>query len=413
MKIAQVSPRYLPSELRGGEQYVRVLSETLSSKHKLTVLASNSTDLLGNLGIPGSYYLTKQADIINNVTVIRFPVTPLVSTTLKKFEFLIAHLSRNYRSYKQLDLLRTLAWGPLTPTLYSHIVSSNYDVVHSVIWPTTTVMISLYACKKSHTPFVITPFYHFRLAEFSQSSLLRWVLRNSSAIIAVTERERTELLKIGAYPNRTFTIPLSLDTSMFPQSNGARFRKEHGLENKFVVLAHPWMSKGAQIVLLAMKELSNIFPNLALVTIGNPDAEYLLMSSSLRNDSVNVIDLGWVSGQQKFDAFACSDVFVMPSLSDAFGMVYLEAWASEKPVIGLRNTAAEDIITHGEDGFLMNEPSVKELVLLLSSLISNSDLASTMGMNGRRRVERDFSPARTCAQFVEAIEYSLKIGLPY
>lgn len=413
MNIAHVSPRYLPAQLRGGEQYVRTLSENLSDMNNVTVLTSNSHNLFGNLGIPGNYYLKQRTEVINNVNVIRFPVAPLVSTTLKKMEFLIEHVSSNYQAYSQLDYLRVLAWGPLTPSMCTHISSSNYDIIHAVIWPTTTLMLSFQACKKSRMPFVTTPFYHFGLAEFSQSSLLRYVLHYSTAVIAMTKRERIELLKIGASPKRTFIIPLSINISNFPMGSGDSFRQKYDLNGKFIVLTHPWMSKGAGIILLTLKELAKVFPNLALITIGNPDQEYLSALASIKPLNFKVVNLGWVYGQIKLDAFAASDVFVMLSISDAFGMVYLEAWASEKPVIGLRNTAAEDIIKHGQDGYLMDDVSVDGLRSLLSLLVSNPDLVTQMGKKGRGRIEKDFSATKNCHNFIEAIEASLKLGLPY
>ena len=233
-----------------------------------------------------------------------------------------------------------------------------------------------------------------------------------TAIIAVTEGERKELLKIGAPSDRTFVIPLSLEPSNYT-GNGDNLRKKYGLEGKFVVLATPWVDKGAVDVLIALKHLSKKYANLALLTFGEPDIEYLKALSSSKPLGFTAINLGWIYGQTKSDAFAASDVLAMPSTADAFGMVYLELWDCKKPVIGAKNTAAEHIIKDGSDGFLVEMHDVEELEKKLEKLIENPELASKMGQNGKHRVETEFTPAVMTRLFKEALEKSLELGIPY
>jgi len=413
MYISHISPRYLPSQLRGGEQYIRILCEQLANRDETNVLTSNSTnDRTGNLGIPGRHYLKEKTATINGVKVIRFPVLPLTSYALKIIERRFRSLFQDYIRYEPLDYLHIFGWGPFTPSMYSCITSSNYDFVHAAIWPTTTLFLSFYACKKARIPFVMTPFYHYRVREFTLSPIFRRVLRCSTAIIAATNRERIELQKIGAPPERTFVVPLALDVSSISPGNRSLFRQKYGLDGKFVVLTHPWAVKGGIDVLLALKQLSKNFSNLALVTFGNPDKEYLRVLSSITPLNFLLINLGWVYGQNKYDAYAASDVFAMPSISDAFGMVYLEAWASGKPILGAKNTAAADIIKHGQDGFLVERNDINDLKSKLSTFIQKPELADEMGQRGKKRVEQEFSPLKMSDLFKEALTKSLKLGLP-
>jgi glycosyltransferase involved in cell wall biosynthesis len=412
MHVAHVSPRYLPSQLRGGEQYVRILCEQLAKHEETTVITSNSTSLEGNVGALGKFYLKEKKATINNVKVIRFPILPLLSYGLKKIERRFKFLSQDYVKYAPLDYARVLGWGPFTPAMYSYISFSHYDFVHAIIWPTTTLYLSFRACRRAKIPFAITPFYHYRLNVFTQSIVFRRMLPFCTAIIAVTEGERKELVKIGAPPERTFVVPLALDSSNLT-GDGTQFRKKHGLEGKFVVLASPWVAKGAVDVLLSLKHLSKKYSNLALVTFGEPDREYLSVLSSARPLNFAVINLGWIYGQTKNDAFAASDVLAMPSTADAFGVVYLEAWASGKPVIGAKNTAVEYIIKNGNDGFLVEMHDMQGLETKLAALIEDPERAIKMGQNGKNRVKTEFAPASMTRLFKEALAKSLEFGIPH
>ena len=64
--------------------------------------------------------------------------------------------------------------------------------------------------------------------------------------------------------------------------------------------------------------------------------------------------LGPVRGQLKQDMLAATDLFVLPSRVDSFGIVYLEAWAYGLPVIGCRAGGVPDVIDDGQDGLLVN-----------------------------------------------------------
>ena len=409
MRIAHVTPRYLPAQLRGGEQYVQTLVENHSAKDSAAVLTSNAIDLRGNLGVLGNFYLPERSTTVDDTTVLRFPVVPLVSTALKKIEKRATRLGLS-NEFSPFDHCHVFGWGPLTPSMYWHILLSDYDVVHAAIWPTTTLYLSYLACKRCAKPFLVTPFYHFRLREFNTSSLLRKVVRSASAVIAVTEIEQKELMRLGARADRTFVVPLSINLSRLPSTNAEAFRNEYGLEGKFIVLAHPWRGKGFDLVLAAMKELSKSHSDMALVTLGQPDEGCLRELSEIEPSTLSVVNLGWVYGQRKYDAFAACDVFAMPSTSDAFGMAYLEAWALRKPVIGARNTAAEAIITDTKDGLLVDVENVQDIEAKLAAAMADREMLLEMGRLGRLHLEKCYIPSITIARFEDAVKRASELN---
>jgi glycosyltransferase involved in cell wall biosynthesis len=98
-----------------------------------------------------------------------------------------------------------------------------------------------------------------------------------------------------------------------------------------------------------------------------------------------------VRGQLKCDLLAATDVFAMPSRVDSFGIVYLEAWAYEKPVIGAKAGGVPEIIEDGRDGLLVRFGDVNGLAKAIEHLFIHTNLAREMGKRGRRKVERYYT----------------------
>jgi phosphatidylinositol alpha-1,6-mannosyltransferase len=93
------------------------------------------------------------------------------------------------------------------------------------------------------------------------------------------------------------------------------------------------------------------------------------------------------------------DVYVMPSKEvrtkhhwfEGFGIVYLEANACGKPVIGGRSGGVGDAVIHGQTGLLVNPYDVKEMSKALQLLLTDRRYASLLGQQGKQRVESDFT----------------------
>ena len=110
----------------------------------------------------------------------------------------------------------------------------------------------------------------------------------------------------------------------------------------------------------------------------------------------NVIFAGSIPGEELGGYYSCCDIFVMPNRQigediEGFGMVYLEAGAVAKPVIGGKSGGTDDAVVDGVTGVLVDGNNVKEIVGAVVSLLGSPEKAEKMGENGRRRVEEEFS----------------------
>src|SRR5439155_14667299 len=91
------------------------------------------------------------------------------------------------------------------------------------------------------------------------------------------------------------------------------------------------------------------------------------------------------------DTYRESAVFVMPSLKEGFGLVFLEAMAQGKPVIAGNHGGTPELVVDGETGFLVNYGDSLEISYRLVQLLSDDQLRTRMGRLGRERAIREFS----------------------
>jgi len=101
--------------------------------------------------------------------------------------------------------------------------------------------------------------------------------------------------------------------------------------------------------------------------------------------------LGQVSEDEKWDVMDAADIVALPSRTESFGIVFLEAWVCGKPVIGARSGAVGDVIEEGMDGMLVEFGDVTGLADALRTLLDDPKLAAEMGRRGREKVLREYT----------------------
>ena len=108
---------------------------------------------------------------------------------------------------------------------------------------------------------------------------------------------------------------------------------------------------------------------------------------------------GFAEGD-KASIFDACDVFALPSIAESFGIVYLEAWLCEKPVIGARIGAVQCVIEDGQDGFLVDPHGTGELSEAILRLIGDPELCRRFGRRGREKTLASF----TWSKVTDAVE---------
>jgi glycosyltransferase involved in cell wall biosynthesis len=161
--------------------------------------------------------------------------------------------------------------------------------------------------------------------------------------------------------------------------------------------------KGIQYLLKAADRVLLTFPETVFLIVGDgplmQELRRLAASYSLDN---RVFFLGTRNDIQNI--LAVSDLFVLPSLSEAFGMVNIEAMAAGKPVIATRTGGIPEVVADGESGYLAAPRNVDELTRYMIRLLQDREMRMSMGRAGRRIVEEKFTVDRMVKNYFDVYD---------
>lgn len=421
MRVLHVSQRYLPA--RGGaEELLAHISRYLArAGHSVTVLTTDAfdIDLFWN---PAGRRIAEREDEIDGVRVLRFPVRHLPAAAL------------SYAGIRRLLWLSSflglpVSWAqaaarltPYVPDLARWLAETpeRFDIVG-----TTTIcfegLISLGAqfARRTGAPHLIYPLTHLgagprpgedALSRFYTMRHQVALARGSAAVVAMTDGEAAFYVSRGVDPGRIAVIGPGVDPAEPPGGDATAFRARYGITGPLVVSLSTLMrDKGTVDVVEAARRLWRSGRNVDLALAGAimPDfASYLATLPEQERDRVRV--LGPVSDAEKRDLLAAADIFAMPSRTDSFGIVYLEAWLRGKPVIGARTWGVMDVIADGVDGLLVPFGDPDRLAASLASLLDDPARAAAMGAAGRAKALAEHTREKKLPQ-VEAL-YARLVG---
>jgi glycosyltransferase involved in cell wall biosynthesis len=156
--------------------------------------------------------------------------------------------------------------------------------------------------------------------------------------------------------------------------------------------------KGFSFGIKAMALLKDKYPNLIYIIAGKgPDMEMYKKSISKYNLEGRVKLLGYVTDEQKYSLFRRSDVFLLPSSGETFGLVIVEAMHFGKPIITTKNEGSIDIIKDGYNGFFAerDEKDIADKVHKVLSLdkvrlaeIRKNSLATAKSFSVEKMIKR-------------------------
>jgi len=149
--------------------------------------------------------------------------------------------------------------------------------------------------------------------------------------------------------------------------------------------------KGMDTLITALPRLLTQWPELQLVAVGEgDDRAWLENLSEERGVNRHVHFLSGLSYAELAACYGACEMFALPSRGEGFGLVYLEAMALGKPVIGGAHGGAPEVIRDGVTGYLVQHGDAIQLATCIETLLADPVHAREMGARGRKRVERDF-----------------------
>lgn len=234
------------------------------------------------------------------------------------------------------------------------------DVIHIQGLFSTPTPIALYWANKYKKKIIITP--HGTLGSWclAQKGLQkRWWLNylispylNSITWHATAEREKEEILTV--YPNATVKVITNgtylNEYEKYSKLTGADFVLKYGgkpakISKIIVSMGRLQKVKGFDILIHSFNEVLKNYPDAMLFIAGDDEGERdnLMALTKQLNLAERVLFTGMITGNDKTDFYANADVFVLPSHTENFGMVYAESLAAGTPIVASTNTPWQEV----------------------------------------------------------------------
>jgi len=250
-----------------------------------------------------------------------------------------------------------------------------------------------------------------------ESQMRDRIYRGADTVIANAEYSRKRLLDIGVPEERVHKLTPAVDTHEFsPAPPDAALQARYDLVGKFVLLtvARLIPRKGHDMVIRALANLAPKFPSVRYLIVGKGPEESRLRKLA---DELQVSKLthfaGFIPDEQLPDYYRMSDLMVMPNREEngdieGFGITFLEASATGKPVIGGRSGGAGESVKEGVSGELVDGRNLGELTARIREFIDQPAKRETMGTAGRLRAQSEFD-WKPRAERLHAITRSLAL----
>ena len=230
--------------------------------------------------------------------------------------------------------------------------------------------------------------------------LLRLTLPLVHQIICVSDANRRDLIEeCPAAAAKTHTVYNGVDPLAFTsQPDHQRIRQELGVIQGpvLVTIARLTEQKGHRYLLQALPCLLETWPQLCCVFVGEGELQYALHRMAI--DLVVEQACRFVGVREDIaDILAAADLFVLPSLSEGFPFVLLEALAMGLPVVASQVNGVPELIGDHKTGLLVPPRDPQALATAIREVLSDSTAASKMGAAGRAVVEERFTVDRMVA----------------
>ena len=217
-------------------------------------------------------------------------------------------------------------------------------------------------------------------------------VKKLSCLVALTENDA------NAWNKFTKTVVIPNSTSIYPKNPSNCTNK------KIISLGRLNEQKGYNQLINAWTLICNKYPEWSIHIFGNGELKKPLLAEINKNqisDSFFIHD----PVTNIIEKYQESAFYVMSSRFEGFGIVLVEAMACGLPTISFDcPNGPSDIITDGEDGFLVENGNIKQLSKKISFLIENEGTRISMGKKARENVKR-FLPNEVMKKWIDLFEY--------
>jgi glycosyltransferase involved in cell wall biosynthesis len=398
MRLAHFIQRYPPA-LGGSEAYFARLSRYCAERgDAVTVFTSNALSL-DAFWSPDGTNMPGGVETEAGVTIRRYPLW-----RMRGRRWLLKPLSLvPHRLWQCL----TMPCNPISLAMWRDGNEGSFDAVHASAFPYAfPIVCGWRLARRLKIPFYVTPFLHLGNPDDPRdptrrgytSPALCWLLNEADGVFVQTPSERAAVLSIGLPPEKIVLQGLGVEPRECTGGNRAAARRRWDLpDDAFVVghLANNSQEKGTNDLVQALEPLWREGRPIHLLLAGPQMPNFTSYWQAFETRCPEfarrwVRRLGPIGDLEKRDFYAAIDVFALPSRSDSFGLVLLEAWANGIANVAYRAGGIADLIRHDVDGLLVPCGQVSALTAALQRLCDDVDTRIQFGVHAQARLAREF-----------------------
>src|ERR1700728_822394 len=293
---------------------------------------------------------------------------------------------------------------------------AGHIIKHELDWPLMCTFHTLDRVKAEAGPEEVEADMPHRRAEAEAA-----IIACSDAVLASCTVEADQIVQLyGADPDRVRIVPLGVDHAFFGPGNRPQARRALGLSAEgplllFVGRLQPL--KGADVAVRVLAELDRARPGLgaSLVVVGGPsgprgeDAYNGLMALARDLGVAERVRLVPPQPHEIISTYyRAADVCLVPSRSESFGLVALEAAACGTPVVASAVGGLTALVDHGRTGFLVEGREPSSFAGYVNEILDDPELALELSARAAARA-LDYS-WREAAERLEAVHDELAAG---
>jgi glycosyltransferase involved in cell wall biosynthesis len=268
------------------------------------------------------------------------------------------------------------------------------------------------AARLTRRPFILAAAYPFY---GENGKISRFVLQSAAQIHGHSHYLREKLARYIPDPSRFHLAPYGLELEKYnPDLDGTRTRAEYGVgtnEPLIAMMGRLNEYKGQDDLIEASVHVLKRSPQAHVLIAGRgPDALRLRLERQIESLGVGqrVRLVGYVRSIPEF--IAASNIVMMPSWEEPFGLVALEGMAMGKPVISTRAGGVPEFVVENEVGLLVPPRDPLALSQAILTLLDHPERAQTLGKNGLSRVRQHHNVSQYLARVTDVIQQGIDQG---
>jgi glycosyltransferase involved in cell wall biosynthesis len=368
----------------GAELLCRLIAEHLSKYCDVEVITTCAKDY-----ISWRDEYKRGRDSVNGITVWRFSVdTPRDIQNFNKISERI--FGRIHNKEDEIEWMKQQ--GPYSTELLNYI-SNNKNVYDLFVFITYLYCTTFFGLPLVKEKAILVPTAHDEPPIYL--SIFESLFELPKAMIFSTDEEKHFVLSKfnnQNLPNDIIGVGIDIPKQIDPEN----FKRKFRIDNFIIYAGRIDASKGCdELFKYFLRYKSESQSNIKLVLIGKP-----VMNVPKHPD---IISLGFVSEQDKFDGIKASKLLIMPSKYESLSMVIMEAWLCKNAVLvnGKCEVLKGHVIKSNGGLWYKNYDEFRDSLLLL---LSSKRLRDKMGENGKRYVEENYNWNKVEGKYLRLLE---------